>query len=56
MKFLMITIWFLMSLSLWLFATAIKIENPQFKHYEFRAKSVFYWIAVLTSLLIGISI
>jgi len=56
MTILMISIWFLMSLTLWIFATSIKIENPNFKRYEFRVKSIFYWISVLASLLIGIAI
>lgn len=56
MKILLLSIWLLTSLILWLFAVAVKIDNPKYKHYEFGVRSVFYLIAVLFSLLIGIAI
>lgn len=56
MTILLISIWALTSLVLWLFAVALKVDNPVYKHYEFKIRSVFYLIAVLSSLLIGIAI
>jgi hypothetical protein len=56
MTILLLSIWLLTSLILWLFAVALKVDNPAYKHYEFRIRSIFYLIAVLSSLLIGIAI
>jgi hypothetical protein len=56
MKILLLFVWLLTSFAFWLFAVALKVDNPKFKHYEFRIRSVFYFIAVLSSLLIGILI
>jgi hypothetical protein len=56
MKILLLSIWLLTSLILWLLAVAVKIDNPKYKRYEFRIRSVFYFFAVLFSLLIGIAI
>lgn len=53
---LLITIWIIMSLSMWLFAVAANVNNEKFKHYEFIIRSLFYWIATLASFLIGCSI
>jgi hypothetical protein len=53
---LLIAIWLILSVSLWLFAVATKIENEKFKHHEFRIRSVFYWIAIIASFLIGCAI
>lgn len=52
---LLIAIWIIVSAALWIFAVATKVENEKFKHYEFRIRSVFYWISVILSLLIGCS-
>jgi hypothetical protein len=56
MKILLLFIWLLVSFAFWLFAVALKVDNPMYKHYEFKIRSAFYFIAVLSSLLIGIAI
>jgi uncharacterized protein YqfA (UPF0365 family) len=50
---LLIAIWIIVSISLWLFAVATKVDNEKFKHHEFRIRSVFYWLSVILSFLIG---
>jgi len=53
MKALFIILWVIISLIFWIMSVATKVENPQFKHYEFRIRSFFYWLSVIFSFLIG---
>ncbi len=48
--------WLIISLSFWIFTVATTVKNVAFKHYEFRIRSAFYWVAVIVSLLCGIGI
>jgi hypothetical protein len=51
--FALILVWIFISTAIWLFATSLNIGNDKFKHLEFRFKSIFYWIAVIISFLLG---
>jgi hypothetical protein len=56
MKNLLLLMWLIISLSFWIFTVATTVKNVAFKHYEFRIRSAFYWVAVIVSLLCGIGI
>lgn len=49
----LLLVWFLISTVIWIFATSLKVGNEKYKHLEFKVKSIFYWTAILISLLIG---
>lgn len=49
----LIIVWLLISSVIWIFATALKVDDGKFKHYEFKIRSVFYWVAILISFFIG---
>lgn len=53
MDIILVIIWFIVCISLWLFAVATTVENVEFKHTEFQFRSFFYWLAVVVSFLIG---
>jgi len=54
MKIISIIIWLVVVFNMWIFATKTKVEPEKFKHLEFRVRSIFYWLAVISSFLFGI--
>jgi len=56
MNIFLIIVWIISSISLWIFATSTTVENEKYKYLEFRIKSIFYWLAIIISLVIGILI
>lgn len=55
--FFLIIVWLIVGIALWGFAINATIEGIQrFKYYEFKVRSIFYWLAVIFSLIIGILI
>jgi hypothetical protein len=53
MKIILSCLWLIIVLFFWIFAVKTKVDPEK---YEFRIRSIFYWLAVIVSLLIGIVI
>lgn len=54
--FFLLAVWLIVCIALWLFTTSIIVNNAEYKRYEFRFKSIFYWMVAILSLIIGILI
>ncbi len=50
---ILIIVWLITATALWIFATATTVDDGKFKHYEFRIRAIFYWLAVILSFIIG---
>jgi len=54
--FFLLIVWLIAGAALWGFATNTSVSPDIFKRYEFRIKGIFYWLALILSLVIGILI
>ena len=54
--FFILTFGFVVTFIMWLIVVFLHIDNPKYKYIENPTKTLFYWVAVIFSVIIGILI